>query len=169
MPPAWPRGEWWRTLMSSFNSVILLGNLTRDPVLRATPQGKAVCDFALGVNRRYTRGDGQKVSEVAFVDVTAWGRLAEIAGEFLKKGRPVLVSGHLVHDRWEDPATGQKRSRLRVVADILQLLGGGSKDDPKPESSEPAEASAVVDLAPDESPEPPDSGGTRGPGSRRSL
>jgi single-strand DNA-binding protein len=147
--------------MPSFNSVTLLGNLTRDPEVRYTPQGKAVCDFALAVNRRFTRQDGQKVREVAFVDLTAWGRLAELSGEYLKKGRSVLVSGHLVQDRWEDPASGQKRSRLRVVADTLQFLGG-SKDDRTEEPSEPGEASAVVDLSGEESPESPESGGTDG-------
>jgi len=114
--------------MPTYNSVVLLGHLARDPELRYTPQGAAVCDFSIAVNRRFTRKDGEKVDEVAFVDVTVWNRLAEIAAEYLKKGRAVLASGRLVQDRWEDQATGQKRSKLRVVAENLQFLGGGSRD-----------------------------------------
>src|SRR5579872_4708000 len=115
--------------MASFNQVVLMGHLTRDPELRYTPQGVAVCDFALAVNRKFTKKDGEKVEEVAFVDVTCWNRLAEIAAEFLLKGRALLISGHLVQDRWEEEGTGKKRSKLRVIADTLQFLGGGSKDD----------------------------------------
>src|SRR5204862_2210345 len=103
--------------MASFSQVTLLGHLTRDPELRYTPQGIAVCDMALAVNRKFTRKSGENVDEVAFVDITCWNRLAENAAEYLKKGRPVLVSGHLAQDRWEDPSSGQKRSKLRVVAE----------------------------------------------------
>src|SRR5471032_2008216 len=119
--------------MASFNQVTLLGNLTRDPELRYTPQGVAVCDIALAVNRKFTKKDGEKVDEVAYVDVTFWNKLAEIAAEFLIKGRPVLVSGRLAQDRWEEEGTGKKRSKLRVVAETLQFLGSGSKDDTAPE------------------------------------
>jgi single-strand DNA-binding protein len=136
--------------MVSFNSVVLCGHLTRDPELRYTPQGVAVCDMGLAVNRKYTRKDGEKVDQVAFVDVTAWNRLAEIAAEFLKKGRAVLVSGHLMQDRWEDPSSGQKRSKLRVVADTLQFLGSGSKDDAATSQEAPAEEAAAP-----EAPAPP--------------
>jgi single-strand DNA-binding protein len=132
--------------MASFNQVTLLGNLTRDPELRYTPQGVAVCDLALAVNRKYSKKDGQKVDEVAFVDITCWNRLAEIAAEFLKKGRPVLVSGHLTQDRWEDPTSGQKRSKLRVIAETLQFLGSGSKDDAAPEGGTPAEEDAAPEV-----------------------
>jgi single-strand DNA-binding protein len=136
--------------MPSFNSVVLLGHLARDPELRYTPQGVAVCDFTLATNRKFTRKDGEKAEEVAFVDVTTWMRLAEISAEFLKKGRAVLVSGRLVQDRWQDESTGQKRSKLRVVADAVQFLGGGSKDDAAPsvetphEEESPAPAPAPV-------------------------
>ena len=125
--------------MASFNQVTLLGHLTRDPELRYTPQGVAVCDFALAVNRKFTKKDGEKVEEVAFVDVTCWNRLAEISAEFLKKGRPVLESGRLAQDRWEEEGTGKKRSKLRVVAETLQFLGSGSKDDAAPSQEVPAE------------------------------
>lgn len=132
--------------MASFNQVTLLGNLTRDPELRYTPQGVAVCDMALAINRKFVRKSGEKVDEVAFVDITCWNRLAEIAAEFLKKGRPVLVAGHLTQNRWEDPATGQKRSKLCVVAETLQFLGGGSKDDAAPEGSTPSEEEAAPEA-----------------------
>jgi single-strand DNA-binding protein len=132
--------------MPSFNSVVLLGNLTRDPELRYTPQGVAVCDLALAVNRKFTRKTGEKVDEVAFVDITCWNRLAEIAAEFLKKGRPVLVAGHLAQDRWEEEGTGQKRSKLRVVGETLQFLGSGSKDDAAPSQDAPAEEEAAPEA-----------------------
>lgn len=132
--------------MASFNQVTLLGNLTRDPELRYTPQGVAVCEFALAVNRKFTKKSGEKVEEVAFVDITCWNRLAEISAEFLSKGRPVLVAGHLTQDRWEDEATGQKRSKLRVVAESLQFLGGGSKDDAAPVEGAPVEEEAAPEA-----------------------
>jgi single-strand DNA-binding protein len=132
--------------MASFNQVTLLGHLTRDPELRYTPQGVAVCDFALAVNRKFTKKDGEKVEEVAFVDVTCWNRLAEIAAEFLLKGRALLISGHLVQDRWEEEGTGKKRSKLRVIADTLQFLGGGSKDDAAPSEGTPSEEAAAPEA-----------------------
>src|SRR5437660_796938 len=132
--------------MPSFNSVVLLGHLTRDPELRYTPQGIAVCEMALGVNRTFTRKSGEKVDEVAFVDLTCWNRLAEVAAEFLKKGRPVLVAGHLAQDRWEEEGTGKKRSKLRVVAETLQFLGSGSKDDAAPDSGTPVEEEAAPET-----------------------
>src|ERR1700726_4545127 len=109
--------------MASFNKVILLGNLTRDPEIRYTPKGSAVCDLGLAVNRVYTLDSGEKREEVTFVDVVLWSRLAEIAGEYLKKGRPVFIEGRLQLDTWDDKQSGQKRSRLRVVAENMQMLG----------------------------------------------
>lgn len=110
--------------MASFNKVILLGNLTRDPEIRYTPKGSAVCDLGLAVNRVYSTESGEKREEVTFVDVVLWARLAEIAGEYLKKGRPVLIEGRLQLDSWDDKQSGQKRSKLRVVGETMQLLGG---------------------------------------------
>jgi single-strand DNA-binding protein len=110
--------------MASFNKVILLGNLTRDPEVRYTPKGSAVCDLGIAVNRVYTTDSGEKREEVTYVDVVLWSRLAEIAGEYLKKGRPVFIEGRLQMDTWDDKQTGQKRSRLRVVGETMQLLGG---------------------------------------------
>ncbi|MDQ6621952.1 MAG: single-stranded DNA-binding protein [Verrucomicrobiota bacterium] len=116
--------------MASFNKVILVGNLTRDPEVRYTPKGSAVCDLALAVNRQYSLEGGEKREEVTYVDVVLWARLAEIAGEYLKKGRPVLIEGRLQLDSWDDKQSGQKRSKLRVVGETMQLLGsrpsGGS-------------------------------------------
>src|SRR3979411_76565 len=109
--------------MASFNKVILLGNLTRDPEVRYTPKGSAVCDLGLAVNRVYTLDSGEKREEVTFVDVVLWARLAEIAGEYLKKGRPVFIEGRLQLDTWDDKQSGQKRSKLKVIGETMQMLG----------------------------------------------
>src|SRR3954451_14033314 len=106
--------------MASFNRVVLVGNLTRDPELRYIPSGMAVSDIGLAVNDRVKRGD-QWVDEATFVDITLWGRTAEIANEYLSKGSPVLIEGRLKLDRWEKD--GQKHSKLKVTADKLQMLG----------------------------------------------
>src|SRR3954464_14561014 len=110
--------------MASFNKVILLGNLTRHPEGRYTPKGTAVTEVGMAVNRVYTAENGEKREETTFVDVTLWGRTAEIAGEYLKKGRPVFIEGRLQLDTWDDKTSGQKRSKLKVVGEGLQLLGG---------------------------------------------
>jgi single-strand DNA-binding protein len=110
--------------MASFNKVILLGNLTRDPEVRYTPKGTAVTELGMAVNRVYSAENGEKREETTFVDVTLWGRTAEIAGEYLKKGRPVFIEGRLQLDTWDDKQSGQKRSKLKVVGEGLQLLGG---------------------------------------------
>jgi single-strand DNA-binding protein len=107
--------------MASFNRVILVGNMTRDPELRYISSGTAVSDVGLAVNDRVKRGD-QWVEETTFVDVTLWGRTAEIANEYLSKGSPVLIEGRLKLDRWEKD--GQKHSKLKVIGERLQMLGG---------------------------------------------
>src|SRR5258707_15192268 len=119
--------------MASFNKVILLGNLTRDPEVRYTPKGSAVGDLGIAINRSYTLDSGEKREEVTFVDVVLWARLAEIPGEYLKKGRPVFIEGRLQLDTWDDKQSGQKRSKLRVIGESMQLLGsrpsgGGAPD-----------------------------------------
>jgi single-strand DNA-binding protein len=132
--------------MASFNKVILLGNLTRDPEVRYTPKGTAVTELGMAVNRVYTAENGEKREETTFVDVTLWGRTAEIAGEYLKKGRPVFIEGRLQLDTWDDKQSGQKRSKLKVVGEGLQLLGGrpgggaggGGEDEGGSRSSRPA-------------------------------
>src|SRR3972149_5561655 len=124
--------------MASYNRVILVGNLTRDPELRYIPSGTAVSDIGLAVNDRVKRND-QWVEETTFVDVTLWGRTAEVANEFLSKGSPVLIEGRLKLDRWEKD--GQKHSKLRVVGERMQMLGsrGGGGG---PSSRETAEERA---------------------------
>jgi single-strand DNA-binding protein len=111
--------------MASFNKVILVGNLTRDPEVKYTSGGTAVTDIGLAVNRYwFDKQSNEKREETTFVDVTLWGRQAELAGEYLSKGRPVLIEGRLQLDTWEDKTSGQKRSKLRVVGETMQFLGG---------------------------------------------
>lgn len=107
--------------MASYNRVILMGNLTRDIDLRHTPGGTAVTDMAMAVNDRRKNAQGEWVDDVTYVDVTLWGRTAEIASEYLRKGSPVFIEGRLKLHTWE--SEGQKRSKLRVVGERLQLLG----------------------------------------------
>ncbi len=117
--------------MASFNRVILMGNLTRDPQVRYTPNQTAVTDLGLAVNRVwFDKSTQQKREEVTFVDVTVWGRQAEVAGEYLAKGRSVLIEGRLQLDQWEDRDSGQKRSKLRVVCENLTMVGGRSEGAP---------------------------------------
>jgi single-strand DNA-binding protein len=111
-------------VMASFNKVILLGNVTRDPELRYIANGTAVTDIGLAVNDRRKTATGEWVEETTFVDVTLWGRTAEIAGEYVTKGSPLLIDGRLKLDTWEKD--GKKNSKLRVVCDRMQLLGGRS-------------------------------------------
>ena len=108
--------------MASFNRVILVGNLTRDPELRYIPSGTAVTDIGLAVNDRRKNANGEWIEETTFVDVTLWGRTAEVASEYLSKGSPVLIEGRLKLDTWEKD--GQKNSKLRVVGERMQMLGG---------------------------------------------
>src|SRR3569623_2046320 len=109
--------------MASLNKVMLIGNLTREPEVRFTPKGSAVCDLGIAVNRTYVTDSGEKMQETTYVDVVVWSRLAEIAAQYLHKGSPVFIEGRLQMDTWEDKATMQKRTKLRVVADNLQFLG----------------------------------------------
>jgi single-strand DNA-binding protein len=113
--------------MANLNKVMLIGNLTRDPEVRYTPKGTAVTDIGLAVNRVYSTDDGDKREETTFVDITLWGRQAEVAGQYMKKGRPIYVEGRLQLDTWDDKQSGQKRSKLKVIGDNFQFLG--SKDD----------------------------------------
>lgn len=110
--------------MASFNKVILLGNLTRDPELRYTPKGQAVAKLGLAVNRSYKLESGETREEVTFIDVDAWGKQAELIGQYLRKGNPLFVEGRLKLDQWDDKNTGQKVSKLRVVMENFQFIGG---------------------------------------------
>jgi single-strand DNA-binding protein len=109
--------------MASFNKVILVGNLTRDPELRYTPKGTAIAKIGLAVNRVWTNEAGEKKEEVTFVDVDIFGRTAENVGQYMRKGRPILIEGRLKLDQWDDKQTGQKKSKLGVVAETVQFLG----------------------------------------------
>ena len=113
--------------MASFNKVLLMGNLTRDPELRFTSNGSALAKFGLAVNRKYKAGEEWK-EEVCFVDITVWGKQAENCAEYLSKGRPVFIDGRLQFSTWESD-DGQKRNKLEVVANSVQFLGqaGGGK------------------------------------------
>ena len=115
--------------MANFNKVMLMGNVTRDIELRYTPKGTAVADIGLAVNRVRTSDGGERIEETTFVDVTLWGRTAEVAHQYSGKGKPLFVEGRLHMDSWDDKATGQKRSKLKVVADNIQLMGapGGGR------------------------------------------
>jgi single-strand DNA-binding protein len=123
--------------MANVNKVILIGNVTRDVEVKFTPKGTAVAGITLAVNRNYKTDSGEKREEVTFVDVELWGRVAEIAGEYVKKGNPLYVEGRLKQDSWEDKDSGQKRTKLKVVAENIQLLGarqGAAKSTPLPSS-----------------------------------
>ena len=125
--------------MASFNRVILVGNLTRDVELKYTQSQLAVTDIGMAVNDRRKTQSGEWVEETTFVDVTLWGRTAEVASEYLAKGSPVLIEGRLKLDTWE--IDGQKRSKLRVVGGRMQMLGGTNK-----EASPPAAAASQADF-----------------------
>ena len=127
--------------MANLNKVMLIGNLTRDPELRHTPKGTAVAELGLAINRVWKDEQGQKQEETTFVDVTLWGRQAELAQQYLGKGNPVYIEGRLNLDTWDDKATGQKRSKLKVIGENLQFLssgksgGNGGAPSDRPQSS----------------------------------
>ena len=138
--------------MASFNKVILLGNLTRDPELRYTPKGTAVAKLGLAVNRKWRSESGELQEETTFVDVDAFGRQAETIGQYLKKGRPIMIEGRLRLDQWEDKQTGQKRSKLGVVLESFQFVdsqggggGGGNSDYGSSQSSSSGRVSSSAD------------------------
>lgn len=121
--------------MASFNSVVLLGNVTRDPQVKYLPSGTAVCELGVAVNREWTdKKTNEKKTETCFADVELFARTAEIAGEYLRKGSQVLVSGRLAMSEWTDKQSGQKRSKLKVVGETLQMLGSKSERSEKPAS-----------------------------------
>jgi single-strand DNA-binding protein len=112
--------------MANLNKVMLIGNLTRDPELRHTPKGTAVSELGLAIKRVWNNDQGQKQEDVTFVDVTLWGRQAEVAQQYLTKGSPAYIEGRLQMDSWDDKETGKKRTKMRVVGEVLQLLGSRS-------------------------------------------
>lgn len=150
--------------MASFNKVILVGNLTRDPELRYTPKGTAIAKIGIAVNRVWTNEAGEKKEEVTFVDVDVFGRTAENVGQYMRKGRPILIEGRLRLDQWDDKQTGQKKSKLGVVAETVQFLGSPTGGDggapapaaPRQQRSAPAAAPAGEPLEGDGPPESDD-------------
>ena len=142
--------------MASFNKVILVGNLTRDPELRYTPKGMAIAKIGVAVNRVWTNEAGEKKEEVTFVDVDVFGRTAENVGQYMRKGRPILIEGRLRLDQWDDKQTGQKKSRLGVVAETVQFLGSpaGEGNSSAPRPPRPAPSAPSAPSAPTPPPEP---------------
>ena len=147
--------------MNSVNHVMVLGNLTRDPELRYTPKGMAIAKVGLAINRNWTSEGGEKKEEVTFVDVDIFGRTAENVAQYMKKGRPIMIEGRLRLDQWDDKQTGQKRSRLGVVAETVQFLGsptggGGDGGEAAPRRSAPAASAAAPSAAAEPDMPPPD-------------
>jgi single-strand DNA-binding protein len=121
--------------MPNLNKVLLMGNLTRDPEVRVTPKGTAICQFGLAINRTFKAEGNESREEVIFVDCEAWAKTAETIAKYCKKGRPLYVEGRLRLDQWEDKTTKEKRSRTKVVVEQFQFLGG--KDDASGTGSKP--------------------------------
>jgi len=153
--------------MASYNKVILIGNLTRDPELRYTQKGTAIAKIGIAVNRVWRDEAGAQHEEVTFVDVEAFNKQAETLGQYMKKGRPIMIEGRLKLDSWEDKQTNQKRSRLVVVLDSFQFLdfGGRPADEggvpPPPRPAAPAHAAPAAPASsrpapPAPPPGPPD-------------
>ena len=145
--------------MANFNKVILAGNLTRDPELRYTPKGTAIAKIGLAINRNWTTETGEKREEVTYVDVDAFGKTAELIGQYFKKGRPILMEGRLKYDTWDDKQTNQKRSKLGVVMESFQFIdsqrggdsggSGGGAGGAGPRPSRPAPASDAPPSEPE--------------------
>ena len=114
--------------MAKLNKVMLIGNLTRDPELRVTPKGTAICQFSLAVNRKFKDESGGEREEVTYVDIEAWSKQGETIAKYCTKGRPLFVEGRLRLDQWEDKTTKEKRSRMKVVLENFQFLGSGRAD-----------------------------------------
>jgi single-strand DNA-binding protein len=127
--------------MANFNKVYLMGNLTRDPEMRVTPKGTAICQFGLAISRSWKDESGQTREETAFVDIEAWGKQGEVIAKYCGKGRPLFVEGRLKFDQWEDKTSGQKRSKLKVVLENFQFIGGRGDGAPGggPGAGEPSE------------------------------
>jgi single-strand DNA-binding protein len=140
--------------MANFNKVILAGNLTRDPELRYTPKGTAIAKIGLAINRKWKSESGEMKEEVTFVDVDAFGKTAETIGQYLKKGRPILIEGRLRYDTWEDKQTKQKKNKLGVVMESFQFLdSGGGRGDGGDASVAPSSRPAATAAAPTPAPE----------------
>jgi single-strand DNA-binding protein len=144
--------------MASYNKVILIGNLTRDPELRYTPKGMAIAKLGIAVNRSWRNEAGETKEEVTFIDIDAFGRQAETLAQYLKKGSPLMIEGRLKLDQWDDKQSGQKRSKLGVILEGFQFLGGGKGEGGGSEAprSRPAPSAAPKNDSPDSEPPPPE-------------
>lgn len=125
------------------NKVILIGNLTRDPELKTLSSGNSVADLGLALNRSYKTGDGEKKEETTFVDITVWGRQAEVLAEHAKKGRQLYIEGRLNLETWDSPE-GQKRSKLKVVCENFQFIGGKNDN----QAAAPSQGGGAAAAAP---------------------
>ena len=134
--------------MASFNKVILMGNLTRDPELRYTPKGTAIAKIGLAVNRTWKNEAGETKEEVTFVDVDCFGRTAENVGQYMRKGSAMLIEGRLKLDTWDDKQTNQKRSKMGVVAETVQFLGSPRGAEGAPAGERSARPAATKSSAP---------------------
>ena len=135
-------------MAKSVNKVILIGNLGKDPELKYTPSGTAVAKFSLATNERYKDKDGNWQDRTEWHNITAWARTAEIAGEYLKKGRTVYIEGRLRTDSWEDKNTHEKKYRTEIVVENLVLLGGGRGEGEEGGGGRSRGASANMDQRP---------------------
>lgn len=125
--------------MSGYNRVIIMGNLTRDPEMKQLPSGMMLAEFGLASNETYKNQKGERLTRACFVDVTVWGKQAEVCARFLFKGNPALVDGCLQYDQWESP-DGQKRSKLRIRAENVRFLGSKGKGAGENSGAAPAQA-----------------------------
>ena len=114
--------------MRGFSKAIIVGNLTRDPELRSTPNGSSVCSFSVAVNRTFRDSNGEQKEDVSFIDCSAWGKLGEMISQYAHKGSGVLVSGRLDQRSWDDKTTGQKRSRVEIVVEDFNFVGAGNRE-----------------------------------------
>ena len=140
--------------MRGFSKAIITGNLTRDPELRTTPSGSSVCSFSVAVNRTFRDANGEQKDSVSFLDCSAWGKLGETISQYAKKGTSVLVSGRLEQHSWDDKNTGQKRSRVEIVVEDFNFIGGGNREGNS--NSYPNSASSSTEPSPESNDSVPD-------------
>lgn len=155
--------------MNGYCRVVVAGNVTRDPEIRYTPKGTAVCSVSLAVNRKWKDSDGNAQEEVTFVDCQAWGKTAETLSQYMRKGKPLLLEGRLKQESWEDKQTGQRRSKMIVVVESFTFLpdgsgqagGGQSRQAPQRQARPAAKGEEPQDAPPDDGAQapPPDDDG----------
>jgi len=131
--------------MANLNKVMLIGNLTRDIEMKYTPKGTAIADISIAVNRKWKDESSNQKEETTFIDLTAFGKTAELAGQYLKKGNPCYFEGRLNLETWDDKATGAKRSKMKVIVEAMQFLGSGERSAPHMPRSQAPSAPAPKD------------------------